>query len=148
MVVDITRAMMEKGSELFGKPADALGAEIAPRLAQYVAAFTDQRFTQVEFGGRGQVSVIEAQGGRKVPFLMLQGPERDVVAISLQFALLEAYAKISPLPVVLNDPFVALPDLKHPLAAKMLKFIGAATQIVHFTSLPGFADQADARIDL
>ncbi|MBN2361593.1 MAG: hypothetical protein JXR83_19225 [Deltaproteobacteria bacterium] len=147
VVLDPTRRIMEKAAELFGCSVEQAAAQIAPRLGQYLAAFTDGRYAQVGFGGRGELSLV-GEGGRKVPFLMLAPPERDVAYVSLKFTVLEAQARNAPLPIVLNDPFASLAELKHPLAAKMLKYVGSLTQVVHFTSTASFAAQADQRIDL
>jgi len=147
VVVDITRRIMDKAAELFGCPVEQAGEQIAARLGQYLTAFTEGRYTQVAFGSRGELTLI-GEGGRKVPFLMLAPPERDVAYLSLKFTVLEAQARKMPLPILLNDPFASFAELKHPLAAKMLKYIGSLTQVIHFTSTASFAAQADNRIDL
>lgn len=139
---------MERADDMFCLGVERLGAQIAARLGQMVGAFTEQRYRQVSFGGRGELSLGEAATGRMVPFLMLAPADKDVAFLALKFALLEARAKSSPLPIVLDDPFVVMPELKHPLALKMLKYMGSVTQVLHLTATASFAAQADTRIDL
>ena len=147
IVTDETRRIMTIASELFGSSIEALGERISVRLGQYVSAFTDQRFQAVKFDSRGGLQFVEAQSERAVPYLMLAPSERDVAYFALKFVIIESYAEIHPIPAILDDPFAVLADLKHPLALKMMQFLGSKTQVIHFTSLSALADD-NARIDL
>ncbi|MFH1810917.1 MAG: hypothetical protein ABIJ09_19405 [Pseudomonadota bacterium] len=148
VVIDQSRLIMEKADSLFCTGIAALGARVSARLVQFLGAFTEQRFSGVQFGERGDLSLIEAQSGRAVPFLMLAPPDRDVAYLCLKFTLLEAHVQLSPIPAILNDPFVALAELRHPLAMKMLQFISTQMQIVHLTSLEALAPEGAGRIPL
>ena len=147
VVSDLTRQVVLIASELFGGSIEALGQRISARLGQYLGAFTEQRLTGAQFDERGGVQAVEAQSGRAIPFLMLAPADRDIVFFSLKFVVLEAYAEIHPLPALLEDPFVVLPDLKHPLALKLLQFLASRTQVIHLTSLPALAPE-DTRVAL
>jgi hypothetical protein len=148
VVMDHSRVLMEKADSLFCVGIAALAAQVAPRVAQFIGAFTEQRFASAQFGERGDLSLVEAASGRAVPFLLLAPPERDLAYLCLKFALLEAHVRLTPLPAVLHDPFVAVAELKHPLVLKLLQYLSSQMQIVHLTSLPALAPEGAGRIAL
>lgn len=144
---DGVMTLMKVGSELLGMPIPQLTGQIQARVVQYLAAFTDRRLSQVRFNEQGDVATAEASGPWTI-YANMNGRDQESVQLSVRLAVIEETVKRKPVPVVIEGWFVSVPDLKHPLVAKMLLFLGSVTQLVHFSSKPGLAEGAETSVTL
>jgi hypothetical protein len=138
--------LLRVASGLAQAPVAELGGRIATRANQYLQGFADRRLGPVAFSPTGEATVTES--GRGLPFTSLPPRDQDMVYVAVKLALVEDLAKKRPAPVLLEGWFASLPELKDPLLAKMLAFLGSVTQVIHFCTRPAMADGAEVTVKL
>lgn len=139
---DPAAALLDPASELLGVDRQELGPRLAPRVAQYLAALADHRWSSVELSFTGGLRCVGATGA--IPFASLPDPDRELAWLSVQLAVVEQHAARHRVPVIYDDPFGFLDEPHQALLARYLKGLGQRTQILHRTRLPAMAAQADA----
>ena len=72
--------------------------------------------------------------GTPIAFVHLPAGDRDLIALALRLAAVEAYAKGTRMPVVFDRVFDTFPVEKAPLLVRVLQFLGQGTQVVCFTA--------------
>jgi len=148
--VDVGQRIVRAAAELVGSPLDATSAQLAPRASQVAGALTSHRFTAVRLGARAEVAVVEAATDAVVPFPRLSAIDRDLVALALRLAALEAAARHERLPLVLDRALDHLPAEVMPLLSRALQFIGQSTQVICLTTrreLAGVGAMITASVD-
>jgi DNA repair exonuclease SbcCD ATPase subunit len=98
------------------------------RLGQYLAALTGRRFVGIRVAS-GQYHVV-ASNGAAGPLSGLPEADRDVVYIALRLALAERVAAPARRPIFFDEPSVLVDAAHRGLFVKMLKSLGAMTQVV------------------
>jgi len=131
--------LVRHASDLLVTDLDTTMTGLAPRAAQYLGGLSDRRFSQVVFGPKGEVSVVDGATGRALPFGMLPPGDRDVVYLSLKCTVIEAAAKRARVPVIFERAFETIPDVKDPLIVRMVQFLAQGTQVLVMSKKPGMA---------
>ncbi len=121
-------------AELLAGNVDDIAQQLAPRATQMAQALTDQRFSAVRFGAKAEVFVVDATSAHSIAFVQLPPGDRDLIALALRLASIEAFAKKERMPVVFDRVFDTFPVEKAPLFVRVLQFIGANTQVVCVTA--------------
>lgn len=132
---DRSRDLVTAAIDLLQVQVDDLDKMLAPRLGQYLAAFTDRRFRRAEFGPRGEVRVAPKTGDF-VPYPELDDELIDLVDASVKMALVEMVVRQFQIPVMLDDPFVDFPRDRRTLVGQMLAYLSSATQVIIATPVP------------
>ncbi len=130
---DVGQRITRVASDVLLKSIDDTMTLLGPRASQMVQALTDRRFSEVRFGAKAEVSVVDTSGAA-LAFVHLPAGDRDLIALALRLAAVEAYAKTSRMPVVFDRVFDTLPVEKAPLIVRVLQFLGQGTQVVCFTA--------------
>jgi len=125
-----TKEVLSAAAALLGRAAPEAFAEVAPRLAQFLAALTDRRIAAGKLDPSGEV-LFSAPAGRTAALKDLPGPLQDLAYTALRLCLLERIVSAKKLPVIVDDAFAALDPLKRSMVAKMLKAIAAHGQVIH-----------------
>jgi uncharacterized protein YhaN len=128
-VSDPLAAAIESASELAGQEVKPLLEGFKDRIAQYFAALTDGRFVGVRYTGTGQTQVV-AGNGASGPLATLPPVDQDLIYLALRLALAERVAAAAKRPIVVDDPSVVIDDAHRLLFLKMLKALGATTQVI------------------
>jgi hypothetical protein len=117
------------------------------RLGQYLAALTDRRFQGIRWSGPESCQIIAAQGAA-LELEALPLADQDVIYIGLRLALAEKVAAVSRRPLLVDEPSVLVDGAHRGLFIKMLKSLGATTQVVvrAFDAPPASAVDHVARV--
>lgn len=115
--------------DLFAADPVSLWSVLRERSLQYFTAFTDRRYHDVDVGKSGAATV--AAPGRTIAAGELPGKDLDLLYLSMRLTIIEKWTGQQKLPVMMEDVFGALVDPgKHPLIGRMLKHLGAMTQVL------------------
>jgi len=125
-----TKEVLSAAAALLERTPPQTFTEVAPRLAQFLAALTDRRIAGGKLDPSGEV-LFSAPAGRTAALKDLPGPLQDLAYTALRLCLLERIASARKLPVIIDDAFAALDPLKRSMVAKMLKAIAAHGQVIH-----------------
>lgn len=127
--------MVRLASDLLVQSIDDAGARLAPRASQMVVALTERRYAEVRFGPRGVGEVIDGTAKTSIPFVQLPPGDRDLVALALRLAVVEAACKqAGRLPVFYDQVFDAYDAARMPLLTKAVQFLAQGTQVVLVTA--------------
>ena len=129
---DRSRDLMQAAVDILQMEIDELGRNVASRMGQYLAAFTDGTFVQPEFGPRGEVAVRPKEGD-PIAYVSLPDDQVDLVDSAIRFCLVEAIVARHRLPVLFDDPFTGFPPKRRKLFSQMLAYLGANTQLLVMT---------------
>lgn len=127
--VDPLPAAIEGVAAFAGLHPKALIDGLRDRLAQYLSALTDRRFIGVLPLGPGNYQII-AHGGASGPLLGLPPADRDLIYVAVRLALAERAAGPAKLPLFFDEPTLLVGAAHAALLVKMLKALGAVTQVV------------------
>lgn len=120
---------IERASALVRLAPPAFLESFKDRLAQYLGALTDNRFVGVRALSPGNYHVIAANGAAG-PLSGLPMHDRDLIYVAVRLGLCERIAAPSKFPVLFDDP-AQLVDVPHRgLFVKMLRALGALTQVL------------------
>jgi hypothetical protein len=126
--------LLRLGEDLFLQDADRLNSSLSPRISQFVAVLSQNRFTQCILGIRGQIHLLGAGQKEPVAVAQLTPQDQDMVYLSMKFAFIEAFSKKQALPVFLDEPFVVFSKAQQDLLARLLAGVSRHCQVVLFTS--------------
>lgn len=130
--VDMPLLMIRLASDLLVKSIDDAATLLGPRASQLLHAFTDGRLTALVASSRG--TSVTRSSGEQVPFGALDGGDRDLTALALRCAIVEAVTPVvGRLPVLFERSLDHLPVEKAPLVVKAMQLMGALTQVMCFT---------------
>jgi hypothetical protein len=132
--VDVGQRIVHAAADLFATKLDDACARLSPRASQIVAALLGQRFVEVRFGARGECELVDAATRAPTPFARLPAMDRDLAAMALRLAVLEASARRERLPLVVDRAFDHLLLEQLPLLTRALQFIGQSTQVICLTT--------------
>ncbi len=114
---------------------------VSQRVVQVLPALSAQRLTGCHVDERGNL-LVQASG-RSVPAGSLPPGDRDLCFLALKLGLLEQALAAGKAAAVLDDVFAGLPETVRRTAARLLKQLGRAGQILHATADPAFREAAD-----
>ncbi|MEW5854648.1 MAG: ABC transporter C-terminal domain-containing protein [Myxococcota bacterium] len=144
---DAVVQMMKAALDLFHLPMEQVGTLLQPRTSQYLTALSDRRYASVTFTDTGDLAAIDA-AGKPTPFATMSPQDQDLAYLSVKMTIIETFGRKQPTPAVMDSWFATIPDVKHPLLAKMIQFLGSICQVVHFCPKPTLAEGADPSIQL
>jgi uncharacterized protein YhaN len=145
---DPCETLVKASEDLFLTGRDKVEQTLQPRASQYIAALTDQAYSQLAFGPGGTIQVMDSSSGGAVDFSMLPAAIQDLVYLGLKFAIIELYSRQQPVPLLLDDPFKGIPSKKHALLSQILAELGKLTQVILFTTQMTMARHATASFRL
>jgi DNA repair exonuclease SbcCD ATPase subunit len=131
---DAGQRIVRLASDVLLGTVDDTATRLAPRATQMTQALTDKRFSEVRFGSKAEVSVVDAASGKAIAFVHLPAGDRDLVALALRLAVVEAFAKTNRMPVIFDRVFDTFPVEKAPLLVRVLQFLGQGTQVICLTA--------------
>jgi hypothetical protein len=131
--VDVGQIVTRLASDLLVSSLDEACAQLAPRVSQMVVALLGRRYSEVRFGARGAVSLVDAVSREPVAFAQLSAADRDLVVVALRLAVLEATARRERMPLVLDRSLDHLPPESMPLLTRALQFLGKQSQVICLT---------------
>ena len=131
---DAGQRIVRVASDVLLGSLDDTVARLAPRATQMTQSLTDKRFSEVRFGSKAEVSVVDAASGQAIAFVHLPAGDRDLIALALRLATVEAFAKKERMPVVFDRVFDTFPVEKAALLVRVLQFLGQGTQVVCLTA--------------
>ncbi len=134
LAYDVGQRIVRLASDVLLANLDDTMARLGPRASQMAQALTDRRFTEVRFGGKAEVLVFEPASSLEKPFGGLSPEDRDLIALALRLATVEAFAKKERMPVVFDRVFDLFPVEKSALFVRVLQFLGQSTQVVCLTA--------------
>lgn len=138
---DPLRTLLEMAAaELGGSPA-AAARGIVQKASQTLSGLSFQRLQGIQVDDRGNVQV--QSGGRPAPTLGLPAADKDLVFLSLKLAFMEQALGDGKQVAIVEDVFGGLSEGSRRFAARLLKQIAKAGQILHATSDPSFREAAD-----
>jgi len=130
--VDVARLLIRLASDLVVQSVDATASALAPRAGQMMQALTDGRCTAMSLTSGGVDITV---GGAATRFSALPAADRDMVALAIRLAIVEAATKTAGrLPLMFDRVFDGLPAERAPLIVRALQFIGQSTQVMIFTA--------------
>jgi len=132
-VEDRCQRLVTLAKDLFLTPLDDVTNQVRPRASRILTILADGRYTEMQFGTRGETSLIEAAAGQAMPFSTLPPLDRDIAWLSLKVAILEAVGKKSRTPIVFDRGLDILSDAKTPILQKMLQFLAQDVQVICIT---------------
>lgn len=139
---DPTAPLMLLATDLFTTDVSSLWSVLHDRAVQYLIALTDRRYHEISVDKDGHAT-LEAPG-RTVTARELPGKDLDLMYLALRLTLIEKAAGQHKLPVVVEDTFNTVIDAaKLPLFGRMLKHLGALTQVLHVSGAGQTASLAD-----
>lgn len=138
---DPLRDLLQRaGAELGASPA-AAGRGVAEKAGQALGGLTSQRLGGIQVDDRGGVHVLVA--GRATAAAALSPADRDLAFLALKLALLEQGLAGGRRVALVDDAFHGLSDGARRFAARLLKQLARAGQVVHATADPAFREAAD-----
>ncbi len=142
---DPTPPLLMIATDLFATDIPSLWSVLHDRAVQYLTALTDRRYHEISVDKDGHAT-LEAPG-RTVSARELPGKDLDLVFLALRLTLIEKAAAQNKLPVVIEDTFNTVLDAaKQPLFGRMVKHLGALTQVLHVCGAGQNASLADTPV--
>jgi hypothetical protein len=142
---DPTPPLLMIATDLFATDIPSLWSVLHDRAVQYLTALTDRRYHEISVDKDGHAT-LEAPG-RTVSARELPGKDLDLVFLALRLTLIEKAAAQNKLPVVIEDTFNTVLDAaKQPLFGRMVKHLGALTQVLHVSGAGQNASLADTPV--
>ncbi len=133
VAVDVLRRQLRHASDLLFLSVEDTAAKLAPRAAQMIQALTDRRYVSLAFSLQGDSSVVDGVANQPMPFVQLPPGDRDLVALGLQLAIVEAAVAQAAVPVIFDRVLDHFPIEKAPLLVRALQFLGTTTQVICIT---------------
>ena len=142
---DPTPPLLMIATDLFATDIPSLWSVLHDRAVQYLTALTDRRYHEISVDKDGHAT-LEAPG-RSVSARELPGKDLDLMFLALRLTLIEKACAQTKLPVVIEDTFNTVLDAaKQPLFGRMVKHLGALTQVLHVSGSAQNGSLADAPV--
>ncbi|MET0404014.1 MAG: chromosome segregation protein SMC [Cystobacter sp.] len=146
-VEDPSPLLLKLAGDVLATDIQAVMGLARERCVQYFSALTERRYTGVEWDREGRTQVIGASG-RRLQLGELPPREVDLFFLSLRLTLVEKLSARAKLPFLIEDAFMGVDESRLPLLGRMLKHLGSLTQVLHVTTLGGFAQVSDGTVNL
>ncbi len=144
---DPSPVLINLAADVLATNTQAVMGALRDRCVQYFSALTDRRYVGVEWDREGRATVVSASG-RRMPLGELPPREVDIFFLSLRLTVVEKLSARVKLPLLVEDALMGVDEAKLPLLARMLKHVGALTQVLHVTAHPGFTQLSDGTVNL
>ncbi len=133
--------LVQSGS-LSGRVPKAVWLDAVDLVGAYLQALSDRRYTGV-FRKEEGAYFLERSNEMSTPMEEASEAALQLVHHAVQFALVERAALTTPLPLLLDDPFVGLDPERRQGAVRAVRRLGAVIQVLFATSDPSFEKAAD-----
>jgi hypothetical protein len=143
---DPTPALLNQASDLLAADIHATIGALRDRCIQYFTALTDRRYQGVEWDKDGKGYALAP--GKRLPVGELPPKDLDLYYLALRLTVVEKACARVKLPLLIDDAFAAVEDVKLPLLGRMLKHLGSLTQVLHATAHPGFPQVSDGVVNV
>ena len=137
-------ALINRLSETLRVDGAAAAEQIAGRLAQYLAALTQQAWVDASFDQKGHIALVPSGSAGRVAWAGVASPDQDLIFLALRLAFAEAVVRAEPRPLFFFDAFPDLDDERKGLLHKMVTFLAGQTQLVIETRDPFWYQGASA----
>jgi hypothetical protein len=138
---DPLRAALAAAAEELGQSPAGAGRAVQAKASQALSGLSFQRLAGVSVDDRGNVQVTTA--GRAAQAARVPPADQDLVWLALKLAFLELGLSGGGKVAVVDDAFAGVSDGARRFAARLLKQMARAGQIVHTTGDPAFREAAD-----
>src|SRR5262249_42323428 len=129
--VDPSAALMSAAADLLLCDVPTLISQVKERCSQHLSALSERRYSAVEFDSRGGATLGCAGG--KAEALALPAPDLDLYFLALRMTLAEKVGARAKVPLLVEDAFGQLDESRQQVLGRMLKQLGAVTQVIHVT---------------
>ncbi|MFZ9888280.1 MAG: hypothetical protein ACO3JL_12330 [Myxococcota bacterium] len=143
---DPTPALVRHAADLLATDLDGACQRLAPRVSQYLSGLSDRRYGQAIFGPQGELALIEVASGRSIPFTQLTPGDKDIAYLALKLTVVESAVRTARLPIFLERALESFPEIKDPLLARMIQFLGTLTQVILLTNKASLAQISEQRL--
>lgn len=126
---DLLALAVETAAAIVGAPPPQFLESFRDRMAQYMAALTDNRFIGVQALAPGQCHVVAANGAAG-PMDGLPPADRDLIYVAARLALAERVGAPTRRPIVFDEPTLLVDPARAGLLVQMLKALAPQTQIL------------------
>jgi hypothetical protein len=133
--------LVQSGS-LSGRVPKAVWLDALDLVSAYLLALSDRHYTEV-FRKEEGVYFLERSDEMSIPMEEASETALQLVHHAVQFALVERAALNTPLPLLLDDPFVGLDPERRQGAVRAVRRLGAVIQVLFATADPSFEKAAD-----
>ncbi|GEM_PF-2090814 len=133
--------------QMSGLDRSTLIMQIAERFNVYVQAFTGKRYGEGDLSSERTMS-LRTSAGSYTELKDLSPSTQDAAWLALKIAVIENLYQKFRYPVVLDDPLRNLDDARLAMVSKALKRIGAACQVLLFSTQRAHSKVADHTINI
>jgi hypothetical protein len=135
------RGLLERAATQLGASPSGAGRALAAKASQALSGLSFQRLSALQVDDRGGVHAVIS--GRPTPAMTLPPTDRDLVYLALKLALMEQGLQGTRAVAVVEDAFAGLSDGSRRFAARLLKQMARAGQLLHATTDAAFREAAD-----
>ncbi|MBW2714366.1 MAG: hypothetical protein JRC77_11540 [Deltaproteobacteria bacterium] len=139
---DRVEGLLVQAGSLSGRVPKAVWLDAADLVGAYLLALSDRRYTGVYRKEEG-VYFLERGNELSIPVEEASESALQLILHAVQFALVERAALTTPLPLLLDDPFVGLDPERRQGAVRAVRRLGAVIQVLFATADPSFEQAAD-----
>lgn len=134
--------LLAAAAELQQSDIAQVAAHLGERCAQYVAALTERRYTQLTFSPSGD-STAHTVKGEAIAFAQLPPTDAAWVCLALRLTLAERVLAPAKLPLFVDEGFSGYDEARFGLVARMVKHLGTLMQVIVVTRQPALLSVAD-----
>lgn len=143
----VAEELLRAAGALRDRDPEDLWADAENLAAAYVRALSRRRHAAVRRKAETRF-LLESEQGPPLPLEDATGSAAEVFLLALRLALIERAVPTLALPVLLDESFVRLDMGRRAGAARAVRRLGAATQVILASSDPYFEDVADRTLRL
>jgi energy-coupling factor transporter ATP-binding protein EcfA2 len=140
--------MLAAAGTLLGVERVKLVEHISSRFQLYLQALTNKRYQKAEFETDGSIRLVTGERGIEARLEQLSPAARDALYFALQFTLLEILVQKNPLPLILDDPYIHLDEVRQQVASQALKRLSEKTQVILLSTQRIHAKMASHSLNL
>ncbi len=140
--------MVQAGAQAARRDLATFVPMLAEKFAVYLRAIAP-RYGVNGISPEGEPSLTrQGVGAGTIDLARIGQGDRDAIVLALRCALLEITLPARQFPLIVDDPFGNLDDMRQAAAGKFLKRLSSVTQVVHLTSQKSFLQIADHQVEL
>jgi len=139
-------ALVATAADLLGMDPNAVVASLRDRCLQYFAALTDHRYSGLEF--EKDFRAVAVGGNQRLPANSLPSADQDMLYLAGRLTLVEKHSGRAKVPLLVEDVGTLFDEARLMLLGRMLKRLGAMTQVIHVAAQPALTSAAEAVVNL
>jgi hypothetical protein len=139
---DRIEGLLVQSGSLSGRVPKAVWLDAVDLVGAYLLALSDRHYTGV-FRKEEGAYFLERGNEISIPLEEASEAALQLVHHAVQFALVERAALNTPLPLLLDDPFIGLDPERQQGAVRAVRRLGAVIQVLFATPDPSFEKAAD-----